>query len=69
MANFPYISGDSPLCWQNCIDIIIPKKVNNNFIEDSRGIVLFELDANMNQKHLGRSMMRLTESQGSLMKE
>ena len=61
MANFLFRSGYSPERWRQGLDAVIPKKIGNNFIEDSRTILLFELDCNFNNKILGRKLMRTAE--------
>ena len=69
MANYPFKSGYSPERWRIGLDAVIPKKIGNNFIEDSRTILLFELDSNVNNKILAKKTMAGAESRGSLSPE
>ena len=66
MARYPFRSGYSPQRWRIGLDAVIPKKIGNNFIEDSRTILLFELDSNLNNKILAKKMMSSAEERGSL---
>ena len=69
MASYPFQSGFSPARWRLGLDAVIPKKVDNDFIEDSRTILLFELDANLNNKILGKKLMRVAEQERTLAAE
>jgi len=69
MACYPFQTGYSPARWRIGLDAVIPKKIGNNFIEDSRTILLFELDANVNNKILAKKTMRCAEEKGTLSPE
>jgi hypothetical protein len=68
-ANYPLLSGYSPERWRHGVDILIPKKVDSDKVEDLRPILLFEVDCNMANKRIGRVMMNMAETNHSLSKE
>jgi hypothetical protein len=57
MANFPLLSGYSPLRWQTGIEVMLLKKKDNFHVSKLRAILLFEADFNFNNKRIGRSLM------------
>jgi hypothetical protein len=69
LTRIPLISGYSPLRWQRCVDVMIPKKANKTDIDNLRTICLFEVDANFCFKHIGREMMKHGEKHGTIAKE
>ena len=46
MANIPYISGISSACWWRGINILIPKKLDDNHIDWLQPILLMEPNFN-----------------------
>ena len=69
LANFSYVTGYPPDRWRRCIDLLIRKKIGNDFVEDSCPIVLFEIDCNNNHKIMGWEMMWAAEANGGLAPE
>ncbi len=63
------VTGYSPVRWQRCVDVMIPKKHNKTDIDNLRTICLFEVDANYALKHIGHSMMQHAERHGTIAKE
>ena len=61
MANFPYITGHPTARWKRGLDGLIPKKEGVEDVHLLRPILMFEVDANNNNKILGRSMMKHAE--------
>jgi hypothetical protein len=61
MAHIPYISGYSPVCWQNGIDVMVEKRKGNFRVDKLRPILLCEANFNQNNKKLGRDMMYTAE--------
>ena len=51
------------------MDVLIPKKEGEEFVEKLRPILMFEVDANNNNKILGGEMMHHTERAKSITKE
>ena len=68
-ANIPYITGYSPLRWQRGVDVLIPKKAGDDRVDHLRPILLFEVDANQNNKRMGKVMMRMAEANGGISPE
>ena len=66
LSNFSYVTGYSPKRWRHGINLLICKKAGNDYVEDSRPIVLFKIDCNNNHKIIGREMMRAAELNGGL---
>lgn len=56
-AIFPTITGYSPRRHRQGVDVMLLKKENVYDVERLRTIVLFDSEANMNYKHLGRRAM------------
>jgi Reverse transcriptase (RNA-dependent DNA polymerase). len=53
-ALIPMITGYSPRRHSEGVDVMLLKKENNTNVDKLRTIVLFDSEANMNYKHLGR---------------
>ena len=59
--NFPWCTGYSPKCYRRGLDLLI-HKYNNNFRPHRlRPILLFDIEANMHNKYLGRISMSQAE--------
>jgi hypothetical protein len=56
-AMIPMITGYSPRRHRQGVDVMLLKKENNYEVERLRTIVLFDSEANMNYKHMGRRAM------------
>jgi hypothetical protein len=69
MTRIPLQTGYSPLRWQRCVDVMIPKKSNMTDIDNLRTICLFKVDANYAFKHIGRKMMHNAELHHTLAQE
>jgi hypothetical protein len=61
--------GNSPICWQCCVDVMIQKKSNMTDVDSLRAICLFKVDANYCFKHIGRKMMKNAERHNTITKE
>ena len=61
LANIPYMSGYSPRRWQRGTNVMIEKKKGVFKVDKLRAILLYEADFNLNNKYLGRLMMRKAE--------
>jgi hypothetical protein len=61
MANIPYASGYSPLCWQAGTDVMIPKSTTSLRVDKFRTLLLLDPEFNQNNKILGRSLMARAE--------
>jgi hypothetical protein len=62
-------TGYSPSRHRKGIDVMLLKKENNYHVDHLRMIVLFDSEANMNYKHLGRRAMYLALKQGYIATE
>jgi hypothetical protein len=70
MTRIPLKTGYSPLRWQRCVNVMIPKKSNRTDIDNlRRTICLFGVDANYAFKHIGRQMMINAGCHSTLAKE
>lgn len=56
-AMIPMVTGYSPQRHRKGVDVMLLKKENNVNVDNLRTIVLFDSEANMNYKHLGRRAM------------
>jgi hypothetical protein len=65
----PMITGYSPERHRKGIDVMLLKKENNFHVDSLRTIVLFDSEANMNYKHIGRKAMRLALDQQQIATE
>jgi hypothetical protein len=61
MSNFPLRTGYSPRRWQQGIEVMLLKQLNNFHVNKLRAILLFEADFNHNNKRLGRALMNHAE--------
>eukprot|EP00957_Ditylum_brightwellii_P201642 15326568-Ditylum_brightwellii.AAC.2 len=68
-SNFPWLSGYSPDRYRKGLDLLIHKKPDNNRVNRLRPILLFDLEANMHNKRLGRFAMELAEGNGGIAEE
>ena len=69
LANIPFLSGYSPKRWRHGINVLLEKSKGNCRIDKLRKILLYEADFNMNNKYLGRDMMKCAEKGKMLAKE
>jgi hypothetical protein len=69
MAHIPYISGYSPVRWQQGTDVMSEKKKGNFRADKLRAILLYEAEFNQNNKKLGRDMMYTAERLQQVAKE
>jgi hypothetical protein len=69
MRNLPYTKGFSPRSWQLITDVEILKKAGVYDVEKMRTIQLMHAVFNMNNKKLGRDMMRSAEASQILARE
>jgi len=69
MANFPYTTGYSPLCWRHGVDVESLKKPGVYSPETFRTIQLFEPQFNANNKVLGRDTMAHSEKYNFIAEE
>ena len=60
-SNFPWTTGYSPERFRKGLDLLIHKKPNDNRVHRLRPILLFDLEANMHNKRLGRIAMENAE--------
>jgi hypothetical protein len=68
-ALIPMITGYSPTHHHQGIDVMLLKKENNYHVDLLRTIVLFDSEANMNYKHLGRRAMQIAILQDQIATE
>jgi Endonuclease/Exonuclease/phosphatase family. len=68
-AMIPTTTGYSPRRHRKGIDVMLLKKENNFHIDHLRTIVLFDSEANMNYKHLGRRAMHRAIAQDRISSE
>ena len=68
-AMIPMTTGYSPRRHRRGIDVMLLKKENNHQVDHLRTIVLFDSEANMNYKHMGRRAMNLALAQGHIATE
>jgi exonuclease III len=68
-ALIPMQTGYSPNRHRMGIDVMLLKKENNYHVDSLRTIVLFDSEANMNYKHLGRRSMQNAISQQQIATE
>lgn len=68
-AMIPMTTGYSPHRHRKGIDVMLLKKENNFHIDHLCTIVLFDSEANMNYKHLGRRAMHQALAQGRIAPE
>ena len=61
LANFTWTTGRPPPQWLHGLDLLIYKEFGNNRAEKLRPILLFDIEANMHNKRLGRFAMRKAE--------
>jgi hypothetical protein len=57
-ALIPMMTGYSPKRHREGMDVMLLKKENSHNVDNLRTIVLFDSEANMNYKHLGRRAMK-----------
>jgi hypothetical protein len=57
-AMVPMVTGYSPSRHREGVDVMLLKKENDTNVDRLRTIVLFDSEANMNYKHLGRRAMK-----------
>jgi hypothetical protein len=69
MRNLPYTKGFAPRSWKLITDVEILKKAGVYDVEKMRTIQLMHAVFNMNNKKLGRDMMRSAESNNILARE
>ena len=70
LRNLPYQHGFSPTHWHEITDVeILKKKAGVYDIEKMRTITLMDAAYNMNNKQLGRDLMKHAESQHNLARE
>jgi hypothetical protein len=69
MRNIPYVKGFAPRSWKLNTDIEILKKAGVYDVEKMRTIQLMHAVFNMNNKKLGRDMMRSAEESNILARE
>ena len=68
-AHFPWLTGYSPERWRHGIDLLIQKKIGSFLASGLRPILLFDVDANMHNKRLGRLLLQRAEECGGLAPE
>jgi Reverse transcriptase (RNA-dependent DNA polymerase). len=68
-AMIPMTTGYSPSRHRKGIDVMLLKKENNYHVDHLRTIVLFDSEANMNYKHLGRRAMKYALAQKGIATE
>jgi hypothetical protein len=66
LRSLPYQYGFSPTEWRNLTDVEIPQKAGVYDIKKMRTIILMNSEFNMNNKKMGRDMMRNAELHGTL---
>jgi len=69
LTQIPLQSGNSPLRWQRCMDVMILKKSGITTLSSLRTVCLFPVDCNFAFKHIGRTMMHLAKITHSLAPE
>ena len=69
LANIPFLSGYSPKRWQHGINVMIKKVKGDYRVDKLRTILLYEADFNMNNKYLGKEMMKTAEQRKILAPE
>ena len=60
-SNFPWCTGYSPRRYRTGLDLLIHKRANDNRVDRLRPILLFDLEANMHNKRLGKEAMQRAE--------
>jgi Reverse transcriptase (RNA-dependent DNA polymerase). len=68
-ALLPMVTGYAPRRHRQGIDVMLLKKENTYEVDRLRTIVLFDSEANMNYKHLGRRAMHAAISKGQIATE
>jgi Reverse transcriptase (RNA-dependent DNA polymerase). len=68
-ALIPMVTGYAPRRHRQGIDVMLLKKENIYEVDRLRTIVLFDSEANMNYKHLGRRAMQAAISKGQIATE
>eukprot|EP00957_Ditylum_brightwellii_P096743 7368025-Ditylum_brightwellii.AAC.1 len=68
-SNFPWCSGYSPIRFRHGLDLLIHKRLNSNCIDSLRPNFLFDIEANMHNKRLGKDAMNRAENCGSIAPE
>ena len=69
LRSLPYNYGFAPESWKQIVDVEIPKKAGVCDIDKMRTITLMHSELNINNKKLGREVMRHAESNGTLARE
>ena len=69
IRSLPYHYGFSPELWKQVTDVAILKKSGVHDVEKMRTIMLLNAEFNINNKKLGRDMMRLAESHSLIPRE
>jgi Reverse transcriptase (RNA-dependent DNA polymerase). len=68
-SQFPMLTGYSPKRHRRGIDVMLLKKENVYDVDKLRTIVLFDTEANMNNKHTGRRAMKAALRKGLIVDE
>jgi hypothetical protein len=69
MVSIPLKSGYSPQCWNNCMEVIIQKKLGLTHLSALHASFLFPVDYNYAFNHIGREMMRVAKCTKTLAPE
>lgn len=64
--NFLWVTGYSPIQWQRGNDLIMYKEAGNYNTQQTRPILIFEVDINQHNKNLGCLVMHTAEQWGGL---
>lgn len=54
MTNIPMVTGYSPTRWRKASDVMLKKKGGSDLVHKLRIIILFAVDFNFLNKHIGR---------------
>eukprot|EP00957_Ditylum_brightwellii_P016060 1210174-Ditylum_brightwellii.AAC.1 len=68
-SNFTWCTGYSPKQYREGLDLLIHKRSNNSRVSKLRPILLFDIEANMHNKCLGRFAMERAEGLGGIAPE
>ena len=66
LSSIPYLTGFSPVTWQEASDVMIPKKKSSQHVQKLRIIVLFDAMFNMVNKRIARDMIKRAQTLGLL---
>eukprot|EP00957_Ditylum_brightwellii_P021422 1616084-Ditylum_brightwellii.AAC.1 len=65
-SNFIWCTGYSPKLYREGLNLLIHNRSNNNRVSKLRPILLFDIEANMHNKRLGRFAIERAEGLGGI---